>query len=183
MPTLSTHVRSGLRHRRPAITWRKLVRHAGTAVVLAGFAAWFVLLRPQYLGGPATYVMVSGTSMEPTLKTGDFIVARRPDAYKRGDIVAYRLPENEVGAGAIVIHRIVGGDAKHGFIIKGDNKKGPDLWRPTQHDLHGTAWIRIPHAGIVIQRLHAPVPLAFFAGLLTFLLIVPWPKLRRRSGK
>ncbi len=185
MPTLITHDH-GMRlgHRRPfGLGWGRLLRLAGSAATLAAVALWWLFLAPQFLGGSAAYVMVSGTSMEPTLRTGDFVIARRPDAYKLGDIVAYRLPKNEVGAGSIVIHRIVGGNAKSGFMIKGDNKKGRDIWRPTPKDLLGKAWVRVPRAGIVVQRLHAPVPLAFFAGMLTFLLIIPWPKLRKRAGK
>lgn len=131
--------------------------------------AWWVLLGPSLLGGPTTYVMVSGQSMEPTLHVGDLAVVRKHDSYGRGDIVAFYVPEGEPGAGAIVIHRIVGGSAEEGFVMQGDNKTAPDPWHPTGRDVVGKMWVRVPGAGRVLGRLRAPLPLATLAGGLAFL--------------
>ena len=47
-----------------------------TLLVALGVAAfWFVVLRPQAIGGPASYVLVSGHSMLPTLRDGDVLLA------------------------------------------------------------------------------------------------------------
>ena len=59
-----------------------------------------------FLGGPASYVIVSGHSMEPTLYTGDLVVVHQRDEYSVGDMVAF-----EIEGGSQVIHRIVGGSA------------------------------------------------------------------------
>ena len=59
--------------------------------------------------------------MQPTLYEGDLAVVRQQSSYEEGDIVAFRVPEGEDGEGAIIIHRIVGGDAENGFILQGDN--------------------------------------------------------------
>src|SRR5579875_1905124 len=76
---------------------------------LVGIAAaclWFGL--PQGLGGRADWVLVSGTSMLPRLHTGDLVLVERRSSYHVGEVVAYRIRKGEIGAGHVVIHRIVG---------------------------------------------------------------------------
>lgn len=124
------------------------------------------MLRPHSLGGPVTYVMVSGQSMEPTFHGGDLAVVRAKQTYTSGDIVAFRVPKGEPGEGAIVIHRIVGGSADGGFLVQGDNKRLPDPWRPKGEDIIGEMWFHVPGAGRVLAFLRAPLPLATIAAQL-----------------
>jgi signal peptidase I len=141
------------------------------ALLLALVAAWIVLLRPQLLGGSAAYVIVSGTSMQPTLVDGDLVVARKQSSYGVGDIVAFRVPKGEPGADAMVIHRIVGGSARAGYRTKGDNRDGRDTWRPKARDVVGSAWLTIPRGGVAFAWLRTPAVLAGLAGLAAFLFI------------
>jgi signal peptidase I len=135
----------------------------------ASFAAtWFVLLRPQFLGGPAAYVLTAGTSMRPTLSDGDLVVLRRAGAYRRGDVIAYRVPRGDPAAGSRVIHRIVGGSRSRGYVVKGDNKPYPDPWRPKPGDVIGSEWFVIPHVGTVFWLLRSPLVLASLAAGLAF---------------
>ena len=71
-------------------------------------------------------------------------------------------------AGAQVIHRIIGGDAKHGFIVQGDNRTAPDVWRPKPQDIVGAKALRIPNAIVVLQFLRAPIFLALLAASFVF---------------
>jgi hypothetical protein len=71
-------------------------------------------------------------------------------------------------AGAQVIHRIIGGDAKHGFIVQGDNRTAPDVWRPRPRDIVGAKALRIPDAIVVLQFLRAPMFLALLAACFVF---------------
>ena len=144
---------------------------ASAMVTMVLIGAWFVLLRPPFLGGPTSYVLVSGTSMEPTLFDGDFVLARRQATYDNGDIAAYRIPEGEVGAGGLVIHRIIGGSAHEGYVLQGDNRTTPDLWRPKPSDIVGTPLVTIPKAGRLIPYLRSPFIMAAFAGYMAFLLV------------
>jgi signal peptidase len=144
---------------------------ANVVVILALIGSWFVFLRPQFLGGPAAYVLVSGQSMEPTLHHDDFVLVGRQDAYEDGDIVAYRIPESDTGAGAIVIHRIIGGSDESGYLLQGDNRTTPDRWRPRSTDVLGRSLVTIPRAGTLLPFLRSPLIVAAFAGCMAFFFV------------
>ncbi|HEY5695109.1 MAG TPA: signal peptidase I [Gaiellaceae bacterium] len=127
---------------------------------------WFAL--PQGLGGRAGWVLVSGTSMLPRLHTGDLVLVERRSGYHVGEVVAYRVPKGEIGAGHVVIHRIIGGNGATGWRMKGDNRTAPDLWHPTNRDVIGAKQLRIPDAWFVLRLFHMPVLLALFAGVAAF---------------
>lgn len=138
------------------------------AAQLAVVAAllWFCL--PQSVGGRAGWVLVSGTSMLPHLHTGDLVLVEHRSGYRVGDVIAYRVPKGEVGAGHVVIHRIIGGNGRTGWTMQGDNRTAPDLWHPTNHDVVGAKELRIPNAWFVLRIFHMPVLLALFAGFAVF---------------
>jgi signal peptidase len=141
-------------------------------LVLASCVFWAMFLRPQSLGGPAGYVLVSGTSMNPLYHTGDMILVERHKTYEKGDIIAYRVPKGDVAAGAQVIHRIIGGDAKHGFVVQGDNRTAPDVWRPKSGDIVGSAALQIPQAVVVLQYLRSPLLLGLLAASFVFVFLL-----------
>jgi signal peptidase len=152
---------------------RRLARGLGTAVLLAAVIAWAFLLRPQFLGGPAGYVMVSGMSMEPTLRNGDLVIAHRQSRYRVGDTILYRVPKGDTGAGSLIIHRIVGGSAAAGWVVQGDNKDVPDLWRPRSSEVVGAMWASVPGAGTVLARTTSPFALASISTLIALFAGLP----------
>lgn len=141
-------------------------------LAIGGFVAWFVLLGPSAIGGPATYVFVSGTSMEPTLQTGDLVVVRSAEAYASGDIIAFLVPEGNPAAGGFVIHRIVGGSSTEGFTTQGDNRLDIDSWRAMSGDIVGEAWIVLPGAGPYLTWLRNPAVFASLAAGFTVFTIL-----------
>lgn len=138
-----------------------LRRITALAAILA-FGAWFVLLRPQALGGGAGYVMVAGVSMHPTLEPGTLAVVMHQADYEVGDIVAYRIADGDIAAGSNVIHRIVGVGAA-GYLTRGDNTTWLDPWQPSTSDVIGKVAFTIPGAVPILMFLRSPLFLASLA--------------------
>lgn len=136
---------------------------AGWALLLLILVVWAVTLRPTQLGGPATFIVVSGDSMEPTLHSGDLVILRAQDSYDIGDIATFAVPEGEPGAGALIIHRLIGveGDA---WVPQGDNRDREDEWRPTDDDIKGELWVHVPRGGKHLMTVMQPPLLAALAG-------------------
>jgi len=157
---------------RRRVTVSTVLNALGLALAIAAVVGWALFLRPQSLGGPAGYVLVSGKSMLPRYHTGDLVLVERHSSYRVGQVIAYRVPKGDPMAGAQVIHRIVGGDARHGFLVQGDNRTAPDVWRPKPADIVGAKVLRIPNAIVVLQYLRSPLTLALLAAALVFIRVL-----------
>lgn len=152
---------------------RRALTVVAAALFVALLAGWLVFLRPQALGGQTAVVVVSGQSMDPVLHDGDLALVRRQSSYRAGDVVVYRVPRGQVGAGALVIHRVVGGSGTRGYLTRGDNRDGDDAWRPRDDDVVGKVRWRVPLAGHSLELLQTPLGLAVFAGFVAFALALP----------
>ncbi len=75
---------------------------AALGVVALASLVW-LFVAPESLGGLLSASAVSGTSMQPTVRTGDLVVLEALDHYSVGDIVAYRNP----AVAHTFLHRIV----------------------------------------------------------------------------
>src|SRR3982074_3741835 len=152
--------------------FRRTNKSAGIAFVVLVCLFWAHNLRPQWAGGRAAYVLVSGKSMLPRYHTGDLVLVEKQPSYHRGQLIAYRVPKGDPLAGAQVIHRIIGGDAKHGFIVKGDNRTAPDVWRPKPGDIVGAKALRVPNAILILQFFRTPLFLALLAACFVFVQVL-----------
>ena len=140
-------------------------------------AGWFAFLRPTIWGGPLTYVVIRGTSMRPTYEPGDLVLVRREAAYGPGDIVAYRVPDDDIDSDLILIHRIIGGSGEEGFTLLGDNNPEEDLWYPKDSDIVGRPVFHLPSVGLVLTFLRAPLVMASLAaGVAVSMVLVPKTK-------
>ncbi len=128
--------------------------------MLALLAVAWAALAPPSLGGRATFVIVNGNSMEPTLHRGDLVIVRAAASYQAGDIVTYRHPQ--IGP---VIHRIIRRDGDR-YIFKGDHNHWTDSYAPAQAELIGRLWLYLPSAGKPIGWLRKPLGMALMAALL-----------------
>ena len=151
---------------RPRLARVRTVALIAAQLAFVGALLWYCL--PQSFGGRAGWVLVSGTSMLPNLHTGDLVLVEHRSSYHVGEVVAYRVPKGQVGAGHVVIHRIIGGNGTKGWTMKGDNRTAPDLWYPTNHDVIGAKSLRIPDAWFVLRVFHMPVLLGLFAAFGVF---------------
>jgi signal peptidase I len=158
---------------------RRLLKFGAAAAVLA---IWAVTLRPQALGGGAMYIVVRGSSMQPTYQTGDLVIVESASAYVAGDIVAYRVPSGEIGEGHVIVHRIVSGDPAAGFVVRGDNNNAPDPWSPRISDIAGRAWLVLPGLGSLIAFVHQPVVAGGLAAGVMVSLILARPVRRSRAS-
>jgi signal peptidase I len=126
-------------------------------------------------------VATNGISMEPVYHQGDLVVVQRRDAYRPGEIVAYRRTDKHL----VVLHRIIGGGPA-GYVFKGDNNTSTDPTRPTQNQLIGRAVLHIPSGGVWLHRVTAP-PLLAAGGLLALIAggqgVAGARRRRRRSAR
>jgi signal peptidase I len=160
---------------------RRLVTSLGAAMVLVLTLAAWVAFAPTQLGGQASYVIVSGDSMEPGFHTGDFAIVRRASSYEVGDVVTYRHPD--IGP---VIHRIIGRDGQR-YVFRGDHNAFVDGYQPADSELVGKLWIRVPGMGRWLELLKTPLSLALLTALALVGLAAPSgddrAPFRRRHGR
>lgn len=166
---------------------RLSLRIVNGLVLGAMIVSWLLWFRPPSLGGNASFVGVDGTSMMPTMHYGDLALVEQKASYNVGDIIAYRIAAGAPGAGQNIIHRIVGGNGRIGFVTKGDHNSYRDtFWHPTTSQVIGRVWFVIPGGMRWIVDLRTPVGFSLFVGLASFALFV-WPShrgaQRRRSAQ
>jgi signal peptidase I len=108
-----------------------------------------------------SYVITHGVSMNPVYYQGDLVLVVKSRTYKVGQIAAYH------GAGEEVLHRIIGGDAATGYVLKGDNNQSIDITTPTADEVIGHAVLHVPKGGIWLKPVLSPTGL----GMIGFLVI------------
>lgn len=152
------------------------------AFVLALVITWVVLFRPPVLGGgAASFVFIQGDSMEPSMSWGDLAVVRG-GSYEVGDVVAFRVPEENRDEGNYVIHRIIGGEPSKGFTTQGDHSEEPDVWRPRPDDIVGKLWFNIPGGANWLAFATQPMALVAICGIVVLVSLEDQPSKRRRRG-
>jgi signal peptidase I len=154
---------------------KRVGRFVGAVLTVMLLIVWFVLFRPQVLGGHAAFVGVNGISMTPTMDNGDLAVIEKEPSYHVGDIIAYHIPNGEPGAGGNVIHRIVGGNGTTGYITQGDHNSYTDyFWHPKAASVVGRVWFHIPRGATWLSKFREPMTLALTIGLMSFFILI-WP--------
>jgi signal peptidase I len=143
-----------------AAPWRSfaLARRGGSFLLwtVAGLAAGLALAMLVPLAFHGRPLTVMSGSMEPTIKTGDVLVAREisPLDARRGDVVSFRDPDR---GGLLVTHRVRSmsrsGD-KVAFVTKGDANNSSERWRVGTNDRISRTMYRIPAVGRVLAFSH-----------------------------
>lgn len=92
-------------------------------VLIITFFVWVISHKKSnkafYVFGSHVSVVVSD-SMENTIKTNDFIVYKKTDEYKIGDIIVFSYNNK------LIVHRIINKN-ENGYITKGDNNTDDDF--------------------------------------------------------
>ena len=144
------------------------------AVLLLFVVALVAFFWPSSLGGRTRLIVVEGHSMEPTIHFGDLVITWDDNNPKVGDIIVYHVPAGQVGAGQLIIHRVKSIRPNGTYETQGDNKKEPDVFEITNHDIVGSPVTSLPHVGRLIGISSSPLVLGLALG--TLVTIVLWPK-------
>jgi signal peptidase I len=152
----------------PAKRWRRLVGTFAALVLLLGAGA--------VLTGRVGYVVTDGISMEPLYHTGDLVVIAPASSYHIGEIVAYH---GDLDGHKVVLHRIVGGNATSGFVMKGDNNHSIDPLHPKASQVIGRAVLHIPKVG---KLMTSPEVRALLALVIVVALVSLLVEPRRKPG-
>ena len=118
-----------------------------------GFLVLLVTFSVFSFGGVIKARVVLTGSMEPVISPGDVVittpVSRRDPQI--GDVVTYvakRFDGTPVGT---FTHRVISGDERKGFVVKGDANPAPDLQRPKLQDIAGVVIFTIPFIGSLMS--------------------------------
>ena len=132
-----------------------------------GYVLAFTLISFSILsfqGSVKARVVLTG-SMAPTINPGDVILTTPPTNItpKIGSVVAYVGRRFDGTAVGVFSHRIIGGNAQTGFIVKGDNNPEPDTQKPKVPDITGVVIFVIPLIGkfLTPKALIVIIPLIF----------------------
>lgn len=128
-----------------------------TALLVLTFLSW-AWLAPTTVRGPVTYTIVSGTSMEPTIHRGDLAILRGGGPLEVGEVAAYRST-----TGRHVLHRVVAA-SEGAYAFQGDNNYWVDTDRPTDREIVGRLWLRVPRLGESMRWMQTPLHAALVAG-------------------
>lgn len=139
----------------------------------------FLVIGPSQIGGPATYVVVAGTSMEPLLHKGDLAIVRKRETYVVGDAVLYESKSLRRS----VLHRIAARDGQR-LVMRGDNNDFDDGERPLTSQVRGELWFHVPKLGAFLAWFQQPLHAALFLGVLVLLALGGGSQAsRRRAGR
>jgi signal peptidase len=151
-----------------AWTTRRVLALLGTIFIWFAVAvdAWY--LWPANLGGSTSFVIVSGSSMEPTYLSGDLVIARKLEP-SIGDVIVY-APEGF--GGAQIVHRIIGGNGEDGWIMQGDNNTFIDPFEPKAAEVKGVVMVHYSSLGRLTALLLSP--LVWASVLLLAIVMLVW---------
>jgi signal peptidase I len=142
----------------------------------AFLVAWWFTLGPVALGGPATFVVVDGQSMEPVYAVGDLVVARARSEHAPGDIAVFFAPDRR----RYVIHRLEERADDGSWLTIGDNNDRRDSWTVPDEAILGTEWFVLPRVGLVLFWVQDH-PVRFGAGVAALVVAVSIGGRRRRQ--
>jgi signal peptidase I len=152
---------------RIVIGTRSWYRKATVLTRWFGYVLAFTLISFSILsfqGSVKARVVLTG-SMAPTINPGDVILTTPATNItpKIGSIVAYVGRRFDGTAVGVFSHRIIGGNAQTGFIVKGDNNPDPDIQKPKIPDITGVVIFVIPLIGkfLTPKALMVLIPLIF----------------------
>jgi hypothetical protein len=155
----------------------------GTSIGLLGtISVLMVVLVIAQLTGVLVLRNVATGSMRPGIRPGDIEVTVSPSFFHvhKGQIAIYQAKSPSGQIIGPVGHRIVGGDGRSGWIMKGDANPHADTQHPTTSQLQGIVVAVLPRVG---KYLNLKVAVYGLLGLVILWFGADIKKRRRRSYK
>lgn len=153
-----------------------LSRSLQSALIVVLMAAIWVLFAPAQFGGGASYVIIAGASMEPTMHQGDLVIVRPASTYEIGEVVTYRHPR--VGP---VIHRIIDREGPR-YTLQGDNNDWIDSYEPVNTEILGKSWLHVPGAAEKLLWLRTPAGLGLLSLSIGIMFLITITKKGERKN-
>ena len=131
---------------------KKLGQYSTVATYL--FAALLLTFSAASVTGYVKARVVLTNSMEPTIKPGDIVITANSERVvpQVGSVIAYQARQFNGTPVGVFTHRIIGGNALDGWMMKGDNNPSPDIQKPKGADILGTVILTIPKLGFLFNR-------------------------------
>lgn len=154
-------------------TWSPERKKSGIGakfILKTSLAITALIILSSLLTGLVQLRVVLSGSMEPAISPGDLIVAAStkittPEIDK---VVLYAARDLQGKAVTVWAHRIIDGNSKDGFTIKGDANPNPDLGIIPASDIQSVVVATLPSVG----RLFNPISLILiFSGIIAISLI------------
>ena len=147
----------------------KALKKLGTIATTAGYIFAAVLVTFSVLsstGYVKARVVLTG-SMQPAINPGDIVITAPVSRVtpKIDDVAAYQARRFDGAAVGVFTHRIIDGDAKNGWIFKGDNNPSPDVQQPKNNDILGVVIFVIPWLGNLLSKQFLFTVIPLIAGM------------------
>ena len=106
-------------------------------------------------------------SMQPVINPGDLLVSVSPRIIspQTGKVVIYTGKKFDGTVVASFAHRVIGGDEKSGYIVKGDANDQADVQRPTLSEIEGVVLFNVPKVGLLLNPKTMSLLLVFLLGI------------------
>ena len=106
-------------------------------------------------------------SMQPVINPGDLLVSVPPrfNSPQIGEVVIYTGKKFDGTVVASFAHRVIGGDASSGYIVKGDANDLADVQRPIISEIEGVVLFNIPKVGLLLNPQTMSLLLVFLIGI------------------
>ena len=135
---------------------QKVMKKLASAATIAGYVLAAILVTFSVLsstGYVKARVVLTG-SMQPTINPGDIVLTAPISRVepKIDDVAAYQARRFDGAPVGVFTHRIIDGDGKNGWILKGDNNPSPDIQKPKNNDILGVVIFVIPWLGNLLSK-------------------------------
>jgi signal peptidase I len=150
---------------------RRSVRRGGFGLVAVLLLLAGLAVLSARTGGPISWHITTGGSMQPAIQPGTLVVVARHASYDIGDLVAY--PSRELGQ--VVLHRVVGIEDGR-LLLQGDQNSWVDPERPLPAEALGSRLFQLPGVGGLLGWLGRPGPM----GAAVALIALPFLGVQRR---